>query len=113
MGRSNVSDDEEVVDYLGRVSLPPATPEQLEAAAEDVLGPEANEAPIGEGKVFRGTGGFFLQGPEENAGETLTAASREMQEALMAEARKVREGQADAERAPYLDPARNPMIKTE
>lgn len=105
-------DEQEVFDCMDRVCLSPPSPEGLEAAAEDVLGPGADEALLPAGaKVFRGGGGFFLQGLEDSAGEVLTAAPRVLQDQLMAEASKVRQMRAEIALADYRDPAKNPMIK--
>jgi hypothetical protein len=111
-----MSDEEEkIFDGMGRINLPAPSAEALEQAAEDVLGPTANEALFPDGgKLFRGVGApgaFFLQGPDEDAGTILTVASPEMRDALMAEARKVREARAEEEGDQFLDPSTNPMIK--
>jgi hypothetical protein len=104
--------DEEPFDCMGRINLPPPDEDALQLAAEDVLGPDADEAPFPEGgKVFRGAGGLFIQGPGDPLGESLATASREMQEALMAAARKVRKIQAEVEGADYIDPSKNEMIR--
>lgn len=101
-----------MTDYDGRIELPPPSLEALARAAEDVLGPTASEAMLTEGgKIFRGMGGYFLQGPAENVGEIISHASRELQDRLMSEAQMVRHMKAVKERAKYNDPKTNPMIK--
>jgi hypothetical protein len=97
----------------GRIDLRPPSAEALEKAAEDVLGPTAPEALFNEGgKVFRGAAGnFFLQGPEEPVGVALVQADRELQDRLMLEAAKVRRATAEEERAKYIDPKKNPLIR--
>ena len=103
---------DEVFSPDGRINLPAPSDEALEEAAEDVLGPTASEALLMDGgKVFRGMGGFFLQGPEECAGVTLPQAERVLQDRLMEEAQKVRAARAEEEGDKYLDPAKNPLIK--
>lgn len=113
-GQSDEMSEDEIFEPDGRINLPPPTAEALEQAAEDVLGPTATEAlfPAG-GKLFRGSvsGGFFLQGPEESAGVVLSQAGRELQDELIVEAQKVRKARAEEDRADYLDPAKNPLIK--
>jgi hypothetical protein len=110
-------DDDEVLspDGLGRINLPGPTPDELEAAAQDVLGDRADEALFPDGsKLFRGAaapGAVFIQGPEEQCGTNVAAASCELQDQLMAEARKVREARVEAERADYIDPDKNELIK--
>ncbi len=105
--------EDEIFDGMGRINLPPPSEEALTRAAEDVLGPTANEAPFPDGgKLFRGmAGGYFLQGPEECVGTPLAEAERILQGRLMAEAQKVRAGRAEEDRADYQDPAKNPMIR--
>jgi hypothetical protein len=103
---------DEVFSHDGRINLPPPTDEALTQAAEDVLGPTASEALLMDGgKVFRGMGGFFLQGPEECAGVMLPQAERILQDRLMEEAQKVRQAHAEEEGGQYVDPSRNPLIK--
>jgi hypothetical protein len=112
-----MSDDEEeeVFDSQGRICLPAPSEEALEEAAQDVLGPTANEALFPDGgKLFRGAGApgtFFLQGPDEDAGRILTIANRGLQDRLMAEAAIVRKAKAEDKGDQFLDPATNPMIK--
>jgi hypothetical protein len=107
--------DEEIDDGTGRINLPGPSAEALDQAAEDVLGPTANEGLFPDGgKLFRGAGApgaFFLQGPDEEAGTILGQADRDLQDRLMAEAAMVRKARAEEEGDAYLDPAINPMIK--
>ena len=96
----------------GRIELAPPSPEALRQAAEDVLGTADEVTLEGAGKVFRGMGGgVFLQPASEAVGEAVEFAPAEIQDALMAEAAKVRAAKAEAEREKYCDPCRNPFIK--
>ena len=106
-----MSDDPLILED-GRISLAPPTSEALARAAEDVLGPTASEALFEDGtKLFRGMGGFFLQGPDESTGIVLYEADRGLQDKLMSEAARSRGAIAEGDRAKYVDPRTNPMIK--
>ncbi len=103
--------DEKIFGPNGTINLPAPDEASLNAAAQDVLG-DATESLFDDGtKLFKGGEGFFLQGPDESCGEILATADRGLQEALMAEARKVRYAQAELERQKYLEPETNPFIK--
>jgi hypothetical protein len=94
--------------------LHPPTDEALERAAKCVLGETASEATLAAGgKIFRGMGGFFLQGPDEVIGESITHASDELKASLMREAARVDAFRREVERARHSDPDQNPMIKPE
>ncbi|MGA2360887.1 MAG: hypothetical protein ABSG73_00350 [Candidatus Aminicenantales bacterium] len=103
--------DDPIFAHDGTINLPAPDEATLIRAAEDVLG-GATESLFDDGtKLFKGGEGFFLQGPEESCGEILSTAGRELQDALMSEARKVRYAKAEAERQKYLEPETNPFIK--
>lgn len=92
--------------------LYPPSVEQLERAAKEVLGDTASEAMFEDGaKLFRGMGGYFLQAPDEIAGEIVSHASDELKGQLMREADRVRRFKREVERAMHSDPDQNPMIK--
>lgn len=96
----------------GRIDLPLPTREDLEKAAEEILG-EAPECFLGDDgtQIVRGMGRLWIKIPPEETAMMLDEADRGHQEAIIWAAAKVRAERIREESMRFLDPKTNPLIK--